>query len=140
MAGIKSLRRDMAKVNEGEWRRLYLDTNPDKDGYVLTKGVSTTYQDALNRRLSSAAKSFNGQVGKIPTAQANRIEVDASIECLFRDVRGLQLDDGGTDLTFAEFCDLIRQPDYRQLFLLASAAAAAVGVAAEEATAEAVGN
>lgn len=140
MANIKSLRRDMAKVNEGEWRRLYLADDADDDAWLYTKGISASYQDVQTRKLNNAAKSFNGQVSKIPTALAHKVEVETAIEALFRNIRNLQLEEGGPDLTFAEFCDAIRDPAYRQLYQLAMAAAAAVGSENEEMTAEAAGN
>lgn len=139
MANLIAKARDVGKVQEGEWRRLFLDEDPAQDGMILTKGIDDAYRDALNRRLSKIAKAYHGNTAMIPTAALRKIDIDLHVERLFLDVRNVQGADG-QDLGFEAFCDILYDPAYLEVWHLASAAAAAVGNGVEEMKEEAEKN
>lgn len=139
MASIRELKRDAAKVAEGEWVRLHLDDDPDKDAWLRTLGHTDAFRDALSRRVAKVAQGFGGNAAKIPTAMARSIDIDLYSSMLFKDIRGLE-DEAGKPVDFARFCELLREPDYQPLFTLCAAAVNSVGLAHEEAKDEAAKN
>ncbi|MBP7339092.1 hypothetical protein [Niveispirillum sp.] len=130
MAKIGKARRDTARIKEGEWRRLFLDSDPEKDGKILTKGYTDAYRDAVADRVRLAAEIYNGDRSKMPVSASRHIDIDMHCTHLFLDVSNVQGDDG-KDLTFTQFCDVLRDPDYLELWHLAQAATASVGRRAE---------
>lgn len=139
MASILAAKRDAAKVNEGDWVRLHLDDDPDKDAYLRTLGHTDAFRDALARRVQKTAQGYGGNAAKIPSAVARAIDIDLYSTLLFKDIRGLE-DENGQPVDFERFCDLIRQPDYLPLFNLCAAAVASIGQMQEEAKESAAKN
>lgn len=139
MASITAVARNVDKVREGEWRRLFLDADPEQDGWILTRGVDDAYRDALNVRMASAAKAYNGKVNLVPTRLLRKIDIDLCVDRLFLDVRNVQGPDD-QDLSFDQFCAALYQPEYQKLFDLAQAAAMSVGEDLEEQKKEAEKN
>ncbi|MFY8093039.1 MAG: hypothetical protein ACOVN0_06115 [Niveispirillum sp.] len=132
MASIVSAKRDAAKVNEGDWVRLHLEDDPEKDAFLRTLGHTDAFRDALARRVGKVAQNYGGNASRIPTAVARAIDIDLYSTLLFKDIRGLE-DEQGQPVDFERFCDLIRQPDYLPLFNLCVAAVASIGQMQDEA-------
>ncbi len=76
---------------------------------------------------------------KLPTAITRAINLDCLIEHVLIDVRNLQHDDG-RDVSLTEFVEMIRDPDYVELFLAVFKAATQVGQRRAEEREEAAGN
>jgi len=122
MAKLSRFRTDSRAIDEGEW--ITLD---EWDGIrILTRGWNDDYADAQARQQRQAALGMGGNTDRLPSAIKRKINVECLIRHVLRDVDNLT-DDDGRKIEFAEFCDLLRNPDYADLVLACFAAASQVG-------------
>jgi hypothetical protein len=123
MAKISTFKINSRAQKEGEWV-------PPGEEYgdleILTRGLTDPYFDAQAARQRRAAVGFNGNVDKLPLAIRRAINLDLLIEHVVLDVRNLEHDDG-TKVTFDEFTQMLRDPDYAELATACFAAASQVG-------------
>lgn len=132
---LTSLKIDSNAVDNGEWIR----PDPDQDLEILTRGFTDAYTDSRARRMRAAAKGFGGDTSKVPNAMQRTIITDALLQHVTLDVRGLTNDDGSA-VTYAQFCDAVRDAAYPELFGYAVTAASMVGQSKADDLADAVGN
>ena len=136
MARLASFRVDHKKLEGGEWVR------PDEefdDLEIRTRGYTDAYTDARAAKLRRAALPYGGDVSKIPNAEQRDIIADCLVAHCLLDVRNLENDDG-QPVSFARFCEMVRDPAYPDLWAAATRAPALVGrIRAGEAE-DAVGN
>jgi len=122
MAKLSRFRTDSRAIDEGEW--ITLD---EWDGIrILTRGWNDDYADAQARQQRQAALGFGGNTDRLPSAMKRKINIECLIRHVLRDVDNLT-DDDGRKVDFAEFADLLRNPDYADLVLACFAAASQVG-------------
>lgn len=135
MANLSSFKRNSVAFLEGAWKR----PDPERPEFrILTRGFTDRYHDLQSAKQRKAAKSFGGDVNKLPVATTRHINIECLIaECLI----GVELkDDDDHPVTFEEFCEALQDPD--QVDLQNSAFTAAGMVTNERAadTKEAAGN
>lgn len=126
MAKLSLFRVNGAAVREGEW----IPVEDYGDLEIFTRGFGDEYSDAQARKQRQAAKSLGGDTDKLPVKVRRQINVECLIAHVVRDVRNLEHDDG-SPVSFAEFCDLLRDPDYPGLLIASFTAAAMVGTRRE---------
>lgn len=136
MARLASFKIDSRAREAGEWQSPGEEYD---DLEILTRGFTDAYTDARAARLRRAAMGFGGDASKIPSGSARSITVECLITHCLLDVRGL-VDDAGGTVTFARFCDLLRDPDYADLFVAAVRAASLVGMRRAADVQDALGN
>lgn len=135
MAKLSHFRRNSRAVQDGEWVRL-----EDFFGIeIYTRGATDQYVDALNAALAAAAKPYGGDQARIPNAERRQINIELLLEYCVMDVRNLEGDDG-QPLPFAEFTDMVRHPDYTDLWRACDNAASRVGRLKAERAKAAEGN
>ena len=135
MADLSAFRVDAKARQEGQWVRVgeeFLDLE------VLVRGLTDRYTDAVAARSRQAARSYGGDVQKLPAAIARGIVVSALCDHVLLDVRNLK--DGDRDITIDEFKQLLRDENYFELVNAVLRATALVGQARAEDLMEAVGN
>lgn len=133
MAKLALFRVNGRAVREGEW----VPVEEYGDLEILTRGFGDEYTDAQARKQRQAAKAYGGDTDRLPVKIRRQINVDCLISHVLRDVRNLEHDDG-SPVTFPEFCDLLRDPDYPGLLLASFTAAAMAGARREVDLEEAV--
>lgn len=136
MAKLSSFKVDSNAVKQGEW------VSPGEeydDLQILTRGFTDLYTDARAARMRRLAVGFGGDERKIPNELQREVIVDCLIKHVTLGVRNL-VDDAGQPVTFAAFCDMLRNPDYADLFKAAVNAASMVGLVARQDVADALGN
>lgn len=125
MAKLKNFRRDLAKaLDTGEWIRVG-DEYDDME--ILTRGFTDEYTDmrnAVGRRL--AIQRYRGDSTKITNAENRNLTVDCLAEKCLLNVRNLVGDDD-QPVTLPAFVEMMRNPEYSDLFNAAIAACANVG-------------
>lgn len=138
MAKLSQFKQNSRAIQEGEWVRVGEEYD---DLEIQTRGLTDSYYDAQASRQRRAAVSLGGDVSKLPSAIRRRINIECLIEhvLLTPPVRNLQ-HDNGREVTGAEFEDMLRDPDYPELFLACFKAAAQVGQKRAEDLEEAKGN
>lgn len=136
MAKLSQLRTNTAALNDGEWMLLGLEFD---DVEVKVRGQTNAFIDAQNRRLQRAARSYGGEVGRIPIAVLRKHNADLLIEHLLLDVRNLT-DDAGKPIGIDQFRELLQQPEYAEIVVACYVASRAVGKVREEETEEVKGN
>jgi hypothetical protein len=136
MAKISAFKTNSKAINEGEWIRV---GDEYEDLEIHTRGFTDAYYDAQARRQRRAAIPLNGDVSKLTNAQKRAINTEVLIEHVVLGVRNLAHDDG-REVTFAEFQDMLRDPDYAELLLACYRAAGQVGQRRAADLEEAVGN
>ncbi len=114
MAKLSSLRRDVARITAGEWLRLYIDMDPDKDVWVEAKGITQPFRDEVQRRIKELAQKYGGDLRNAPPEVTRNVDVDMYCDRLLTNVRGL--DDDGRPVGFEEFCQLLRQEEFLELW------------------------
>lgn len=134
MANFSSLKRNPTAFKEGAWKH----PDPDMDLEIQTRGLTDAYYDRQAAKHRKAAKSFGGDVDKLPLAMKRRLNIECLIaECLL-DVK--MKDDDGKDVTFEEFCEAILDPDCVDLANAAFTAATMVSNERNADAKELVGN
>jgi hypothetical protein len=134
MIDLKSFRRDGRAMKDGAW----ISPGPEYGALEIhTAAIGPRYRDHVAAAIRAAAKKHLSEE-RIPAEVRDAINTEALIATCLMDVRGLS--DGGTPITFARFCDLIRDPEYVELNNAAFIAAGLVGRQLAEATEQAVGN
>jgi hypothetical protein len=123
MAKLSTFKTNSRALKEGEWVRPGEEYG---DLEILTRGLTDTYFDAQAARQRRAAVGFGGNVDKLPVAIRRAINLDLLIEHVVLDVRNLEHDDG-TKVTFDQFTQMLRDPDYAELATACFAAASLVG-------------
>ncbi|WP_376959634.1 hypothetical protein ABNQ39_06930 [Azospirillum sp. A26] len=134
MANLASLKRSSTALTTGAWKR----PDPDLDLQILTRGYTDEYQDAQASKQRKAAKGFGGDPEKLPVALKRSINIECLIKHCLIDVK--MKDDDGAPVTFEEFCDTIRDPDFSELATAAFTAAGMVSADREADAKEAEGN
>lgn len=129
MAKLSTLRVDSRAIDQGEWMALDDDVLPGAE--VLTRGYTDAYSDSRSAKLRRAATMYHGDSAKIPAATTRSIVVEALIDHCLIDVRGLT-DDNDQPLSFGQFCDFLRSPDYPELLTFVIRAVGLVGRAKAE--------
>lgn len=122
MTKLSAFRTNSRAIAEGEW----VPVPEYGDLEILTRGFGDQYADAMAMRQRRAAVGFNGDTTKLPAAIRRRINIECLIEFVLRDVRNLTHDDE-TPIDFAEFCELLRNPDYEPMVVACLQAASLVG-------------
>ncbi|WP_158659978.1 hypothetical protein [Niveispirillum cyanobacteriorum] len=115
MANLKALCRDTGRIEKGEWLRLYVDLDPDKDVFVLARGITKPFRDEVQRRVRQLAMQHGGDASNAPPEVIQRVDKEMYIERLLMDVKGL--DDDGTPVSFERFCELLHQDEFIELWL-----------------------
>lgn len=127
---IRSFRRQ----TKPEW----VSPGPDYgDVEILCRPLGFDYIDEQARLLRVAARKAGGE-DRISSADRAALNVEAMIKTGLVDVRGLV--DNGNPVTFTQFCDLLRQPEFGELANLAMAACGAAGRVRQDDMEEAAGN
>ncbi|MCG5239525.1 hypothetical protein MCW82_07055 [Azospirillum doebereinerae] len=104
MASLKSLKKNTAAINDGQWVSVTLD---DGDTIrVRSRGVTDAYRNAQSRQQQNAAKGFGGDVAKLPVELKRAINCRVLAEHAFLDLAGL--DDDGRAVTAEEVKDILR--------------------------------
>ena len=135
MAKLSSFKRDSKAITEGEWVRVG-DEYDDLE--IHTRGITDAYTNAQAARQRKAAIGFGGDVEKLPIEIRRQINTDLLIKHVLIDVRNLE--DNGNPVTFEQFCDMLRDPDYTELVGACFKAALMVGQRRGADLEEAVGN
>lgn len=120
MADLKSIRRDVTRINKGEELRLFVHADPEQDVYVTARGIDRIFRDEVQRRLRDLARKYGGNVNNIPSDVARKVDIELYIDRLLTGVRGLN--DGDRRVEFEEFCKLLPEEDYLELWLHVQAA------------------
>lgn len=127
---IRSFRRQTA----ASW----VSPGPDYPGIeFLCRPLSFAYIDEQARLLRAAARAAGGEDRVTSEARA-KINVEAMLKTSVEDVRGLT--EGGATVTFARFCDLVREPEFGELANLALAACGVAGMIRTADMEDAAGN
>ncbi|KAA0576675.1 hypothetical protein [Azospirillum sp. Sh1] len=134
MANLASRKRSTAAYTTGVWKRPDLDMDLE----ILTLGMGDEYLDMQAAKQRKAAKGFGGDTEKLPAALKRKINIECLIACCLRDARFK--DDDGAEVSFEEFCDLIRDPEYPDLSNAAFTAATMATSDRESDAKEAEGN
>jgi len=134
MANLASRKRNSVAFTEGAWKT----PDPDMDLRIKTRGFTDEYHDLQAAKQRKAAKGFGGDTSKLPVALTRSINIECLIKCCLLDVQ--MTDDDGNTVTFDEFCDAIRDPDYVDLANAAFSAAGMVTSERESDVKEAEGN
>lgn len=134
MIDLKTFRRDGRAMRDGQW----ICPGPEYGTLeILTRAIGPRYRDHVAAAVRAAAKQHLSE-DRIPAEVRDAINTEALIATCLQDVRGLA--EEGQPVTFARFCELIRQDDFVELNNAAFIAAGLVGRQVEQATKEAVGN
>ena len=136
MAKLTSFKVDSKTVEQGEW---VSPGDEYDDLMILTRGFTDLYTDARAARMRRLAVGYGGDERKVPNKLARAAVADALIQHVLIDVKNLAKPDN-TPVTFAEFCEYIKNPDYSDLFKAAVAAAAMVGMSRKQDVQDALGN
>lgn len=123
MAKLNSFKVDSKLIEHGEW------VSPGEeydDLEIKCRGFTDTYTDVRSAKMRRAAMRFGGDVNKVPISLSREITVDCMIDHVLLDVRNIQ-DEHGQPVTFEQFCQLLKTPDYYDLVLACLRAAAVVG-------------
>lgn len=137
MAKLTNFKRDSKAIAEGEW---ISPGEEYEDLEIMTRGYTDMYADTRASRLRRAVTTAGVRsVESLPSATVRTITVECLISHVLLDVRGLAHEDG-TPVSFGEFCELLRNPDYGDLFVAAVTAASRVGMKRAEDLADALGN
>lgn len=135
MAKLSNFTVNSKARESGDWVTL-----DDFDGLrIKTRGFTDQYVDARAARLRRKASQYQGDQSKIPNAVMRTVLVDCLIEFCLQDVDALEREDG-TPVAFSEFCAMLRDPEYGDLFNAANVAASQVGRASAAALEVALGN
>jgi hypothetical protein len=134
MIDLKSFRRDATAMRDGDWISPGPEYGPLE---IRTRALGPRYRDHVGAAIRAAAKQHLSEE-RIPAEVRDTIQTEALIATCLQDVRGLA--DGGTPVTFARFCDLIRDPGYGELNNAAFVAAGLVGRQQGEERDAALGN
>jgi uncharacterized protein YukE len=106
MANLASRKRNSTAYTSGVWKR----PDPDMDLEILTLGMGDEYLDMQAAKQRKAAKGFGGDTEKLPAAMKRKINIECLIACCLRDVKFN--DDDGNPVSFAEFCEFLRDPEW----------------------------
>lgn len=136
MAKLSAFRVDSKAINQGAWIKPGEEYD---DLEILTRGFTDAYTDARAAKVRRVALHYGNDANKIPAAEQRAITVDCLISHVLLDVRGLS-DDAGNPVPFGQFCDLLRDPDFSDLFVACIKAATMVGTQRRQDAADAVGN
>jgi hypothetical protein len=123
MAKLSAFKTDSKAIHEGEWIRVGEEYD-DLD--IRTRGFTDAYFDAQAAKQRKAAVGFGGDVSKLPSALRRQINIECLLAHVVLDVRNLQHDDG-RNVTFEEFKEMLRDPDYGELLSACFKAASMVG-------------
>ncbi|EHM01157.1 hypothetical protein HMPREF9946_02232 [Acetobacteraceae bacterium AT-5844] len=140
MAKLSQFRQNSTAIIKGEWVPVGDEFG---DLEILTRGFTDEYYDAQAARQRVAARDFDGDVSRLPTATRRSINLDCLIDHVLLGVRNLEHDEGpqaGKPVTLEEFHDLLRNPDYAELVAGCFKAPARVGRRRKADLADAVGN
>ena len=134
MASLNKFKIDSKRVADGDW----ISPGEEYDDLeIKTRGFTDEYTDARNSKIRRASALYNNDPARIPTAVSRAITVECMIKYVVQDVRNLK-DANEQPVNFAQFCDMLLDPDYYDLVVACIKAAAIVGVqrAADKADAE----
>lgn len=122
MASLSRFKTDLSRVNDGAWITLGEEFGEIE---IQTRGFTDTYLDSRQSRMRRAATRYGGDLQKIPQADVRAILIDLLIKHCLMDVRNLE-DQNGDPVTFALFCELLRDDQYVDLYGAALQAATQV--------------
>ncbi|MBP2302520.1 hypothetical protein [Azospirillum picis] len=134
MANLASRKRSSTAYTAGVWKR----PDPDMDLQILTLGMGDDYLDMQAAKQRKAAKGFGGDTEKLPAAMKRKINIECLIACCIRDVKFK--DDDGNDVSFEEFLEFLRDPEYPDISNAAFTAATMATADREADAEEAEGN
>lgn len=125
MAKLSQFKIDSGAVKEGRWIRVGEEF---EDLEIQCRGLTDAYFDAQANRQRRAAQSLGGDVQRLPTAIRRAINLACLIDHVLLDppARNLFHDDG-REVSGPEFLELLRNPDFPELFLAVFRAATQVG-------------
>lgn len=126
MVQLSSFRINAKAVQSGQWVRVGEEY---EDLEIQTRGFTDEYNDARASRLRRKAmqRGHAGDMAKLPVADVREINTDCLIEFCLLDVRNIKGDDG-QPVPFAQFCELLRDPAYPDLFSATVRAVTLVGL------------
>ena len=136
MASISAFTINAKAEEEGAWVRPGEEYD-DLD--IKTRGFTFAYRDSLANKMRRAAISLGGDTDKVPSAIKHAHVVESLIAHCLQDVRNLSNVDG-SPMTFADFCDKLRDPRYRDLLTASLKAAGMVGIIGAANVEDAAGN
>ena len=132
---VGSFRRDAKAMRDGEW----VSPGPAYgEVEIRTRAMLPSYYDRLAAMNAREARRVGGE-DKIGMSFKNSSIIEALIDHCLLDIRGLENDDGSA-VTFAQFCEMIRQEDFAELATMAIVATSQVGRSREDELADATKN
>ena len=134
MVDIATFKRDARAMREGEW------VSPGEeygDLEIQCRALAYDYLDLQRAMIKRAAREAGGE-DRIPSEVMARINTDCLIEKGLLGVRGLT--EGGVPVSFARFCEMLRNPGYGELTNVAFIACSKVGRQKAAEAEDAVGN
>jgi hypothetical protein len=124
MAKLSKFKIIAGAILAGAWVRVGDDFD---DMEIQTRGYTDAFNDARAANLRKAAQyAYGGDVSRIPGARFREINAECIIEYCLIDVRNVSNDDG-TPMTFADFCDALRDPAYQEIYVAVLRAIGMVG-------------
>lgn len=104
MASLKTLKKNLTAINDGEWVSVTLDSGDTIK--VKSRGFTDAYRNAQTRRHEKAKKSHPN--GSLPVELRRAINCDLLAQHVFLDIEGL--DDDGRPVTAEEVKAILRDP------------------------------
>lgn len=123
MARVASFRTDSSAEEQGAW----IEPGEEFDDLrIKTRGFTDVYRDAQAARLRRAAVPFGGDESKVPNAVRRAVLIECLVKHVVLDVENLEDENGPVE--FAQFCEMLRNPDYKALVTAVLKAASMVGL------------
>ena len=136
MAKLSTFSRNAKAMKEGDW----VNPGAEYGGIeIKTKAMNSEYADARANALRLAAREFFGNEAKIGSEKRNKIDIQALIDNCLLDIRGLEHADG-RPVSIDEFNQMILEPQYGELAIIAFQCAGQVGRVNANMVEEAEGN
>lgn len=125
MAKLKNFKRNLSQAYDaGEWVRV---GDEYEDLEIQTRGFTDEYTDMRNALLRrTAVQKYRGDTSKITTAENRDITIDCIASKSLLGIRNL-VDDDMQPVTLPAFIEMLRDPDYSDLYTAALVACANVG-------------
>ncbi len=137
MAKLSIFKINSNAVRDGEWVRVGEEFD---DLEIQTRGFTDQFNDVRAAKLRRAAQlGHSGDVARLPAADFREINIDCIADLCLQDVRNL-VDEAGNKVGFADFCALLRHPDYPKLYEAVLRAIGQVGIIRAQSVQAAVGN
>ena len=134
---LSAVRRDPSVFKSGEW--VHLPGDEFDGAAILTRGFTDAYMNAKNAAFRRVSSAYGG-AEKVPVEKNREVVINAMVDHVLLDVRGIE-DDAGQPITLDAFVACLRdQPSYEYLYTAVIAATAMAGVKRAADIEEAAGN